>query len=41
MNYAIVAKKCGFNSLAYFNSAFRREVGMTPNAYRRMDRSSK
>jgi LacI family transcriptional regulator len=36
---ASIAKKCGFNSQAYFTIAFRREVGMTPNAYRRMDRS--
>jgi LacI family transcriptional regulator len=34
-----VARKCGFRSQTYFTMAFRREVGMTPKAYRRMDRS--
>jgi LacI family transcriptional regulator len=36
-----LAKQCGFNSLEYFITAFRREVGMTPNAYRRMQRISR
>jgi LacI family transcriptional regulator len=40
-NCASIAKKCGFHSQAYFTIAFRREVGMTPIAYRRMDRFSK
>jgi LacI family transcriptional regulator len=31
-----IAHKCGFASLVYFTKAFRREVGMTPRAYRRM-----
>jgi LacI family transcriptional regulator len=30
-----VARKCGFSSKEYFSKAFRREVGMTPQAYRR------
>jgi LacI family transcriptional regulator len=33
-----LAKQCGFNSLEYFITAFRREVGMTPSAYRQMQR---
>jgi LacI family transcriptional regulator len=32
---ASIARRCGFNSLVYFTRAFRREVGMPPNAYRR------
>jgi LacI family transcriptional regulator len=40
-NCAAIARKCGFHSQAYFTIAFRREVGMTPNAYRRMDRAAK
>jgi AraC-like DNA-binding protein len=36
-----LAKQCGFSSLEYFITAFRREVGMTPNAYRRMQRISR
>jgi LacI family transcriptional regulator len=39
-NCASVARKSGFNSLTYFTSAFRREVGMTPNVYRRAQRLS-
>ena len=30
-----VALDVGFTDLANFSHAFRREVGMTPNAYRR------
>jgi LacI family transcriptional regulator len=30
-----IVHKCGFHSLVYFTMAFRREVGITPNAYRR------
>jgi LacI family transcriptional regulator len=41
MSSSFVAKKSGFRSLAYFNSAFRRETGMTPHRYRRMDRKPK
>lgn len=33
--------KSGFHSLSYFTMAFRREVGMTPNAYRQMRRLSR
>jgi LacI family transcriptional regulator len=36
-----LAGQCGFHSLEYFITAFRREVGMTPNAYRRMRRISR
>jgi LacI family transcriptional regulator len=36
-----IARKCGFASLAYFTTAFRREAGMTPNSYRRMRRVSR
>jgi LacI family transcriptional regulator len=39
-NCASVAKRCGFNSLTYFTSAFHREAGITPNAYRRTRRLS-
>jgi LacI family transcriptional regulator len=35
------ARKCGFSSLKYFNMAFRRELGMTPSAYRKMRRISR
>jgi LacI family transcriptional regulator len=35
-----VARKSGFSSLVYFTKAFHREVGMTPNAYRKLHRSS-
>jgi LacI family transcriptional regulator len=31
-----IAHRCGFLSLVYFTKAFRREVGMTPRAYRKM-----
>jgi LacI family transcriptional regulator len=36
-----LARQCGFTSLEYFIKAFRREAGMTPNAYRRMRRISR
>jgi LacI family transcriptional regulator len=36
-----IARKSGFSSLKYFNMAFRREVGMTANAYRKMRRISR
>jgi LacI family transcriptional regulator len=36
-----IAHRCGFASLAYFSRAFRREVGMTANAYRKMRRVSR
>lgn len=36
-----VARKSGFTSLAYFTTAFHREVGATPNAYRRAQRVSR
>jgi LacI family transcriptional regulator len=36
-----VARKSGFASLAYFTTAFRREVGMTPHAYRQQQRISR
>jgi LacI family transcriptional regulator len=39
-NCQTVAKKSGFHSLTYFTSAFRRETGMTPNAYRRTHKLS-
>jgi LacI family transcriptional regulator len=35
-----VAHKSGFSSLEYFIKAFRREVGMTPQTYRRMQKST-
>lgn len=31
---ALIAKDCGFRSLAHFNRQFRRRLGMTPRAYR-------
>jgi LacI family transcriptional regulator len=34
-NCESAAKKAGFHSLVYFTRAFRRETGMSPNAYRR------
>jgi LacI family transcriptional regulator len=37
---ASVAKNCGFNSLTYFTCAFHREVGKTPNTYRKTHRLS-
>jgi LacI family transcriptional regulator len=36
-----ISRKSGFASLPYFTTAFRREVGMTPNAYRREQRISR
>ena len=36
-----IAHQSGFSSLKYFTKAFRREVGMTPEAYRRMRRVSR
>jgi AraC-like DNA-binding protein len=36
-----VAHRSGFASLVYFTKAFRREVGMTPYAYRKMQRISR
>jgi LacI family transcriptional regulator len=33
-----IAHQCGFASLVYFTKAFRREVGATPRAYRRIRR---
>jgi LacI family transcriptional regulator len=36
-----LAKRCGFASLDYFTKAFRREVGMTPLAYRKLRRISR
>jgi LacI family transcriptional regulator len=36
-----IAQKCGFTASEYFSRAFRREVGMTANAYRKMRRISR
>jgi LacI family transcriptional regulator len=36
-----IARRCGFASLAYFSRAFRRELGITANAYRKMRRLSR
>jgi LacI family transcriptional regulator len=36
-----IAQKCGFTTPEYFSRAFRREVGMTANAYRKMRRVSR
>jgi LacI family transcriptional regulator len=36
-----IVHRCGFASLKYFSRAFRREVGMPPNAYRRMQRMAR
>jgi LacI family transcriptional regulator len=30
-----IVHKCGFHSVVYFTMAFRREVGITPSAFRR------
>jgi LacI family transcriptional regulator len=38
---AQIARQSGFSSLAYFTRAFRREVGMTPQTYRRTRRISR
>jgi LacI family transcriptional regulator len=38
-NCTNIAKKSGFHSISNFTRAFHREVGMTPNTYRRIDRS--
>jgi LacI family transcriptional regulator len=38
-NCTNIAKKSGFHSISNFTRAFRREAGMTPNTYRRIDRS--
>jgi LacI family transcriptional regulator len=37
----MVAHQCGFASLVYFTKAFRREVGVTPRAYRRIRRMTR
>ena len=37
----LIARRCGFSSLRYFTTAFCREAGMTPAAYRRMQRPSR
>jgi LacI family transcriptional regulator len=36
-----IARQSGFPSLAYFTKVFRRNIGMTPNAYRRVRRISR
>jgi AraC-like DNA-binding protein len=36
-----VARRSGFASVRYFGRAFRREVGITPAAYRRSQRVSR
>jgi LacI family transcriptional regulator len=36
-----IAARCSFASLAYFSRAFRREVGMTANAFRKKSRISR
>ena len=33
-----VARQCGYDSLTYFTTLFRREVGVSPGAYRRSNR---
>jgi LacI family transcriptional regulator len=38
---ASIAKKSGFHSVGNFIRAFHRETGMTPNAYRSIDRTGK
>jgi LacI family transcriptional regulator len=40
MAVALVAKKSGFTSMAYFSRAFRQQVGSTPRAYRKQHRMS-
>ena len=35
---ADVARQCGYESLTYFSTLFRREVGVSPAAYRRANR---
>ena len=35
MPVSLVAKESGFTSLAYFSRAFRRQIGLTPRAYRK------
>lgn len=34
-----VAERCGFSSVHYFSTAFKREVGVTPKGYQRGERS--
>jgi AraC-like DNA-binding protein len=36
-----IAQRCGFKTPQYFCRAFRREIGMTAHAYRKMRRVSR
>ena len=36
-----VAERCGFRDALYFSTAFKREVGMSPLAYRKNEMYSK
>lgn len=33
---ALIARECGFNSVAHFNRQFRRRMGLTPRAFRQV-----
>jgi AraC family L-rhamnose operon transcriptional activator RhaR len=36
-----ISRACGFSSAQYFNSAFRRQTGLTPSAWREKSRAAK
>ncbi len=31
-----IASECGFDNISYFNRVFKRIMGITPNAYRKL-----
>ena len=33
-----IAEDCGFDNVYYFSNAFKKETGMTPSAYRKLNR---
>ena len=37
-NLQVVSEKCGFFSMSYFCDCFKRNVGISPNKYRKMNR---
>jgi AraC-like DNA-binding protein len=39
MPVTLIAESCGFENAPYFSVLFRREVGVTPKAYRAQHRT--
>ncbi len=40
-NFTEIAHKCGFSDANYFSRLFKRQYGLTPTAFRRLDQAAK